>query len=218
MASSGIQAVAQDAPTAANEIPPGEGTIEEFLGCELKNGDHPFVNVSPSDMPWRVSIGMPYNSPKYGSRQQGREAAIAAMRQWETAIQTELPWFKLEFAKKDRKAQVQIKWKRRTTGSAVGRAGPTCWQEGDILRAGGRMEVSVQPCPTCKALTVDEISMLIAHEFGHVLGLGHCLSCDSAMNYSWETRNRIFVTQTDITAIKKRFTAPTSLTPTNQTN
>ena len=47
--------------------------------------------------------------------------------------------------------------------------------------------------------------MLIAHEFGHVLGLGHCLDCDSAMNYSWETRDRVFVTQVDVEAVVRRF-------------
>ena len=67
------------------------------------------------------------------------------------------------------------------------------------------MEVSVLACPTCTPLTIDEISMLIAHEFGHVLGLGHCLDCDSAMNYSWETRDRVFVTRTDVDAVVRRF-------------
>ena len=43
--------------------------------------------------------------------------------------------------------------------------------------------------------------MLVAHEFGHILGLGHCLDCDSAMNYSWHTRDRVFVTRTDIDAL-----------------
>ena len=47
-------------------------------------------------------------------------------------------------------------------------------------------------------LEVGQVSLLIAHEFGHVLGLGHCLDCDSAMNYSWATRGRIYVTELDI--------------------
>jgi hypothetical protein len=107
--------------------------------------------------------------------------------------------------KKDREAPVQIRWKRRMTGKAAGRAGPTCSLADGRLRGGGRMEVAVRSCPTCTPLTVDQIRKLFAHEFGHILGLGHCLDCDSAMNYSWETRERTFVTQTDVTAVLHRF-------------
>ena len=46
---------------------------------------------------------------------------------------------------------------------------------------------------------------MIAHEFGHVLGLGHCLDCDSAMNYSWQTIGRVIVTGTDVEAVIRRF-------------
>ena len=42
------------------------------------------------------------------------------------------------------------------------------------------------------------VQPLVAHEFGHVLGLGHCLDCDSAMNYSWHTRQRVLVTEADV--------------------
>jgi predicted Zn-dependent protease len=63
------------------------------------------------------------------------------------------------------------------------------------------MEIAVRSCPTCRPLTVDEIEALVAHEFGHIIGLGHCLECDSAMNYSWHTRDRVFVTQTDVAAV-----------------
>jgi predicted Zn-dependent protease len=45
---------------------------------------------------------------------------------------------------------------------------------------------------------LDELRLLIAHEFGHVLGLPHCFDEDSAMNYSWHTRDRVFVTDVDV--------------------
>ncbi|MFP8881029.1 MAG: matrixin family metalloprotease [Myxococcota bacterium] len=190
---------------ATHTIPPGKGRINEFLACELPDGSRPYVDVSPSDMPWRVAIAMPRNSPRYGGWQEARQAAIAAMREWERAIQTKLPWFVLEFLKKDRNAPVQVEWKRRTVGSAQGRGGPTCWRDDGQLRAGGRIKVAIKSCPTCTPLKVDEVSLLVAHEFGHVLGLGHCLDCDSAMNYSWQTIGRVTVTGTDIEAVVRRF-------------
>ena len=186
-------------------VPPGAGRIDEFLGCELPGGSRPYVHVSASDMPWRVAIGMPRNAPRYGSREEAREAAITAMRQWERAIKTQLPWFVLEFVQKDPKAAVAITWKRRLTGSAQGRGWTTCWKENGQLRAGGRMEVAIKACPTCTPLEVGQVSLVIAHEFGHVLGLGHCLDCESAMNYSWQTIGRVFVTGTDVEAVVRRF-------------
>jgi len=47
-------------------------------------------------------------------------------------------------------------------------------------------------------LTADDLRRLVAHEFGHAHGLQHGLDCDSFMNYSLETRDRVLVTDLDV--------------------
>ena len=204
------QAAGQDEKSAVGDasivrIPPGSGVIEEFLACEAPDGSRPATAPTPDQMPWRVSIGMPKTSPKRGSRADAREAAIQSMKDWERALQTELPWFELKFLMEDPDAPVQIKWARRMTGTAQARAGPTCRFDGTRLVAGGEIEIAIRSCPTCKPLNVQEVGLVTGHEFAHVLGLGHCLSCDSATNYSYQTEKRIAVTQVDVDAVVRRF-------------
>jgi hypothetical protein len=163
----------------------------------LPDGGAGYLHVTPEDMPWRVAIGAPAVPPKYGSREDARNAAVEAMQLWERAIQPRLPWFRLEFVEEDPAAAVQVRWKRRITGpyGGFGRQGFSV-QDGR-LRASGSMEISTTPNPYT-LLTLDEVRLLVAHEFGHVLGLGHCLDCDSAMNYAWHTRERVLVTDVDV--------------------
>ena len=165
---------------------------------EPNYGEAGYAHVTEADMPWRIAIAYPRNSPKYGSRRDARNAALDGMRLWQTAIQEHVPWFELEFVLEDPKAPVQIEWKRRTTGSAQGRAGYVCDVVDGKRRIGGRMEIAIRASPTSQPLGVPEVRLLVAHEFGHVLGLGHCLECDSAMNYAWHTQERILVTPTDM--------------------
>jgi predicted Zn-dependent protease len=165
---------------------------------ELPDGSPVYVHVTDADMPWRVSIGLPPVPPRDASRTRARLAAIEAMQMWERAIQPHVPWFRLEFVEKDRSAPVRFEWKRRIVGPWAGFGGNRVQTAGGLLRVGGVLEVSTQPDELLPAFTLDELRLLIAHEFGHVLGLGHCLDCDSAMNYSWQTRDRVLVTETDV--------------------
>lgn len=188
------------APAGAQEAPPvpldASGTYLR-PNVQLSDGRAGFLHVRPEDMPWRVAVGKPHEPPKFGSRADARDAAIEAMQLWETAIRPHLPWFRLEFVEKDPDAPVQLEWKRRIGGTYGGFGRQTARMVDGKLRVGGEMTVSTTPDPFM-TLDVDEVRLLVAHEFGHVLGLGHCLECDSAMNYAWHTRERVLVTEIDV--------------------
>ena len=156
-----------------------------------------YLHVTPHDMPWRIAIGSPAVPPRYGSREDARRAAIEAMQMWERAIQPHLAWFRLEFVAEDASAPVQVRWKRRITGPFGGFGRQQVSVVDGKQRVGGEIQVSTTP-DLFTTLTVDEVRYLVAHEFGHVLGLGHCLDCDSAMNYAWHTRERVLVTDVDV--------------------
>ncbi|MFQ5698002.1 MAG: matrixin family metalloprotease [Myxococcota bacterium] len=182
---------------------PGEGVGPAFLHPNVEDGDGTagYVHVTEADMPLRIAIGFPKDPPRFGSREDARNAAIDAIRMWERAIQPHLEWFRLEFVKKDPEAAVQVVWKRRIAGPWAGFGWIRYWMDHGRLRVGGGMEVSTTPeghTGLESRLRLEEIPVLFTHEFGHVLGLGHCLSCDSAMNYSWNTRGRTFVTDEDV--------------------
>ena len=108
-------------------------------------------------------------------------AASEAIRLWEEALQPRVPWFRLEFVKKDGDAPIQVVWKRRMSGDAVGRG----WIQRDRGRGWAPGAMTMQPyMPFETQLELDEVRLVMAHEFGHVLGLGHSLDEDSAMSYS----------------------------------
>lgn len=66
------------------------------------------------------------------------------------------------------------------------------------VRIHGEVRLAVQPnYPDKTTLRLDEVELLAAHDFSHVLGLGHCLDCDSIMSYSWQTLERRLVSPSD---------------------
>jgi hypothetical protein len=209
-----VEAAAAAPSRPARSVDPGATYLRPNV--EDARGQACYVHVGPGDMPLRVSVPRPPTSPKDGSTTDGRQAVIEGMQLWETALAPALPWFRLEFVEDDADAPVQVVWKRRMGGDAAGRGGIRYWSDASGLRVGGEMTLAMQPhAPFSTArLGLEEVHLLVAHEFGHVLGLGHCLDCDSAMNYRWETRERIYVTELDVLTFRALVEQLTTLRPT----
>jgi predicted Zn-dependent protease len=177
--------------------------------AEDVDGAPAYIHYAREDMPIRVNVELPRLAARYASRDDTDAAVVAAIREWETAIQPAVPWFALEIVRDDPTADIQVEWKTRILGSAAGWGG-IGWEMVDgKLRARGQFQYATKPCLDIDCqLDLAELKLLVAHEFGHTLGLGHCLDCDSAMNYSWQTAERTVVTEIDVRTIKALYEIP----------
>ena len=203
------QTRADDALPARSAATPGD-----FLApnAEDVDGAPAYVHYTPEDMPLRVNVQLPKLPARYASREQTDAAVIGAIKSWETAIQPVLPWFALEIVRDDKDAQIQVEWKTRITGDAAGWGGIGWEIVGGRLRARGSFIYATKPClePSCQ-LALDELKLVVTHEFGHTLGLRHCLSCDSAMSYSFETQRRVLITETDLRTVRALYGVPNGM-------
>jgi predicted Zn-dependent protease len=201
-------------PSAPAKIPADARVADDVNGFLAPNtedldGAPAYVHYTPEDMPLHVDVQLPKLAARYSSREATDAAVVEAIRAWETAIQTVLPWFKLEIVRGERDAQIHVEWKTRITGDASGRGGISWQVLGGRLRARGWFEYATSPCQEiyCQ-LDIGELKLVVTHEFGHTLGLMHCLDCNSAMNYSWETQKRTLITDVDLRTIRALYALP----------
>ena len=188
----------------------GEGD-DGFLApnAEDSDGTPMYVHFTEDDMPLQVAVQMPKLAARYASLAETRAAVAQAIESWETAIQPVLPWFQIEIVASEDGADIVAEWKTRITGEAAGWGGIAWTVVDGKLRASGRLQYATKPCLDIRCqLELDQLRLLMVHEFGHTLGLGHCLSCDSAMSYNWETRERAFISELDVRTIRALYAMP----------
>lgn len=177
--------------------------------AEDSDGTPMYVHFTREDMPLRVAVQMPKLAARYASLAETRAAVAQAIESWETAIRPVLPWFELEIVADEKGADIVAEWKTRIAGEASGWGGIAWRIENGRLRASGHLQYATKPCLEIRCqLELDQLRLLMIHEFGHTLGLGHCLSCDSAMSYSWETRERAFISELDVRTIRALYEMP----------
>jgi hypothetical protein len=190
-----------DAALRARALGAGLDGAVSYLRANVRDerGQWGYVHLTPDDMPLVVAVGMPKDPPRYGSRKQAREAVLDGIRIWVRALRPHVPWFAVRFVESDPDAAVQVEWKRRIVGPYAGFGGIGYALVGGRVIASGRMEISTRPGEASSlGLSVDQVRELVAHEFGHVLGLAHCLHCDSIMNYENREGVSSLVTATDV--------------------
>jgi hypothetical protein len=200
-------------PTPSSRAdPPAEPSGDAlYLRPNVQDADGAwaYVHFEARDMPLRVSVETPRQAALHASTAQTRDALIEGLRLWERALASAVPAFRLEISEDDPDAQVRVVWKRRMSEGVAGR-GSIAWSESDgVVRATGSIEYTTQTCLATECrLQAAELTLVMAHEFGHALGLGHCLNCDSIMSYAWETRKRTLVTDLDVRTFQALWTIP----------
>lgn len=198
--------------TASDALPqaarPGPNDFLEPNAQDV-DGSPAYIHYTADDMPLRVDVQLPKLAARYASREQTDAAVIEGIKAWEAAIQPALPWFRIAIVRGDPDASIHVEWKTRISGDASGRGGIGWQVAGGKLRAYGSFEYATKPCPevSCQ-LEIGLLKLVVIHEFGHTLGLRHCLSCDSAMSYSFETQQRVFITALDVRTIRALYELP----------
>jgi predicted Zn-dependent protease len=202
--------VLPDAPPPS-VAPGGPNSDDGFLApnAEDVDGTPMYVHYSEEDMPLQVDVQLPKLAARYASREQTDAAVVEAIQSWEKRIRSVVPWFALEIVRGSPNPDIVVEWKTRITGDAAGWGGTEWKIEGSRIRVRGHLTYATKPCLAIECqLDLSHLKLLVTHEFGHTLGLGHCLDCDSAMNYSWETLERVLITDVDVRTIAALYRMP----------
>jgi len=205
-----------DPPPAPGAAPPvGARPLDPETGFLAPNtqdlsGAPAYVHFTPEDMPLRVNVDMPLQGARYNSREVTDAAIVSAVRSWEAAARSVLPWFRIEIVRGDREAAaVHVQAKKSLADDALARGGIS-WETGTgRVRARGWLEYSTGRCAElyCQ-VDLDALSRAVLHEFGHTLGLGHCLGCDSMMSDAWRTATAPRITDVDLRTLRALYALP----------
>jgi matrixin len=203
------------AGTAASTAPVGARTADPETGFLAPNtqdlsGAPAYVHFTPEDMPLRVNVELPLQGARYNSREVTDAAVVGALRSWEAAARSVLPWFRLEIVRGDREAApIHVSPKKSLADDALARGGIS-WTIGDgRVRARGWLEYATGRCDElyCQ-VDLDALTRAVTHEFGHTLGLGHCAGCDSVMSDAWKTATAPRITDVDLATLRALYALP----------